>query len=235
MSLKRKRSSAKLPAKFAGKRYRTLRRGGKTLVVKRNWAASSLNTHRFTRYANANPSVVSIGDGIITQFSNNHTFTLGAVVNATEFGQLFDQYRIDKVVVTYQLVNNPDANNYLNSGSLVNASNFYPTVWSIADYDDNASMNISEMKERIGVKNRILMPNKKMKFVVTPKVLVQTYRTALTTGYAPRSLFIDMTNQDIPHYGLKTVIDFAGIAPATAQQYKIVQEFKYFFTCTNVR
>lgn len=204
-------------------------------VRNRGWASRSLNTHRFTRYANTSPSVVSIGDGTITQFNNNHVFTLGAVVNATEFQQLFDQYRIDKVVVTYQLVNNPDANNSLNSLTLVNQSNWYPTVWSVADYDDNAATNISEMKERIGVKNRILKPNQKMKFVVKPKVLVQTYRTAVSSGYAPKSLFVDMTNQDVPHYGLKTVIDFAGIPPASSQQYKILQEFKYYFTCKNVR
>jgi hypothetical protein len=90
---------------------------------------------------------------------------------------LFDQYKINKVVVTYQLVNNPDANNYLNDSSF-NQSNFYPTVWSIVDYDDRADLNLSEMKERIGVRNRILKPNQRLAFVVRPKFLVQTYRTA---------------------------------------------------------
>lgn len=212
-------------------------RGGSRVSSRqrRGWASRRLNIHRFTRYAGTSPSVVAIGDGIITQFNNNHVFTLQSLVNATEFQQLFDQYRIDKVVVTYQLVNNPDANNYMNSTTLVNASNFYPTVWSAIDYDDNAATNISEMKERIGVKNQILYPNKKLYFTVRPKVLVQTYRTSLTTGYAPKSVYIDMTNMDVPHYGLKTVIDFAGVPPASAQQYRILQEFKYFFTCRNVR
>lgn len=201
--------------------------------MNRTRASASLNVHKFSRYA-LGTSVLSMGDGVQTGFSNNHVFTLSSLVNATEFGQLFDLFRIDKVIVTYRLINNPDANNYLNSATTA-AANWYPTVWSINDYDDNAPENISEMKERIGVKNRILYPNKKMKFVVRPKVLVQTYRTALTTGYAPKSLFVDMATQDIPHYGLKTTIDFAGVPPTAAQQYKIVQEFQYFFTCKNVR
>lgn len=201
--------------------------------ARRSWAARSLNLHRFSRYA-VGTSVLSVGDGVQTGFSNNHVFTLASVVNATEFGQLFDLYRIDKVIVTYRLVNNPDANNYLASASTAQA-NWYPTVWSIPDYDDNANENISEMKERIGVKNRVLFPNRKMVFVVRPKVLVQTYRTAVSTGYAPKTLFVDMATQDIPHYGLKTTIDFAGTPPTAAQQYKILQEFQYFFTCKNVR
>lgn len=202
--------------------------------VTRGRASRNLNVHSFSRYAGTTPSVVSLGDGSLTAFSNNHIFKLENVVNATEFSQLFDLFRIDKVIVTYRLVNNPDANNYLNSATTAQA-NWYPSVWSINDYDDANPENISEMKERIGVKNRILYPNKKMTFVVRPKVLVQTYRTALTTGYAPRSLFVDMAQQDIPHYGLKTTIDFSGVAPSAAQQYKIIQEFQYFFTCRNVR
>lgn len=216
-------------------RARALRMRAGRMQTKRSWASRSLNTHRFTRYAGATASIVALGNGVLDQFPNNHVFTLQSVVNAVEFQSLFDQYKIDKVVVTYQMVNNPDANNYLNAPATVNQSNWYPTVWSCNDYDDNTSLNISEMKERIGVRNRILKPNQKMKFVVRPKVLVQTYRTAVTTGYAPKSLYIDMSTQDVPHYGLKTVIDFAGIPPVAAQQYKIIQEFKYFFTCKNVR
>lgn len=200
----------------------------------RGAASRSLNVHRFSRYAGATPSIVSLGNGTSDQFSNNHTFTLASVVNASEFAQLFDLFRIDKVIVTYRLVNNPDASTYLNSTSTL-VSNWYPTVWSIADYDDNNPENLAEMKERIGVRNRILKPNQKMTFVVRPKVLVQTYRTALSTGYAPKSMFVDMATQDIPHYGLKTTIDFAGVPPSASQQYKIIQEFQYFFTCKNVR
>jgi len=199
----------------------------------RSWASRSLNTHQFTRYA-LGTSVVPLGDGSATFFSNNHVFALANVVNAVEFGSLFDQFKINKVIVTYQLLTNPDANNNLNT-TVSNSTNWYPTVWSIIDYDDSASLNISEMKERIGVKNRILKPNQKLTFVVRPKVLVQTYRTAVTTGYAPKSLFVDMSTQDIPHYGLKTTIDFAGIPPSLTNQYKVLQEFKYFFTCKNVR
>jgi len=234
MAFKRSRATFKKATRTRRNKKRASARvasGG--MAMTRSWASRSLNTHRFSRYA-LGTSVVLMGDGSAKFFSNNHIFTLANVVNASEFGNLFDQFRIDKVVVTYQLLNNPDANNNIAS-TVSNSTNWYPTVWSIPDYDDSAALNISEMKERIGVRNRILRPNQKMKFVVRPKVLVQTYRTALTTGYAPKSLFVDMSTQDIPHYGLKTTIDFADIPPSATNQFRVLQEFKYFFTCKNVR
>jgi len=161
---------------------------------------------------------------------------LSSIVNSSEFGTLFDQFIIKKVVVTYQLITNPDAGAATNTtGPALQPNNWYPTVWSIPDYDDSASLSIDEMKERIGVKNRILKPNQKMVFVVRPKVLVQTYRTAVSTGYAPKSMYVDMSTPDIPHYGLKTVIDLAGINPILGYPYQLKQDFKYFFTCKNVR
>lgn len=198
----------------------------------RSWASRSLNTHKFTRYA----AGTSVFDVTTVELSNNHIFTLASVVNSSEFAQLFDQFRIDKVVVTYRLITNPDSSNILNTaGAFPQASNWYPTVWSCVDYDDSSALNISEMKERIGVKNRVLKPNQKMTFVVRPKVLVQTYRTAVSTGYAPKSMFVDMSTNDIPHYGLKTVIDMGGQNPIDTIPFKVIQEFKYYFTCQNVR
>ena len=197
----------------------------------RGWASRSLNTHRFTRYA-ANTSVLSV---TASSAANNHEFKLSNIVNAAEFQDLFDQYKINKVVVTYQLITNPDATNYTNSASSAQPANIYPTVWSIPDYDDSSALTIDQMKERIGVKNRVLRPNQKMVFVVRPKILVQTYLTAVSTGYAPKSMFVDMSTATIPHYGLKTVIDIAGYTPNVGFPYLIKQDFKYFFTCKNVR
>lgn len=203
----------------------------------RKWSTRALNTHRFTRYA-LSTSVVDL----TTAFSsNNHIFNLAAVVNAVEFRELFDQFMIDKVEVTYQLITNPDASNIINTaGNNPTPTNWYPTVWSVPDYDDSTTLNIDEMKERIGVRNDILRPNEKLLFTVYPKVLVQTYLTALSAGYAPKRMFVDMTQQTLPHYGLKTTFDLAGITPVTVggiavSPFKVKQDFKYFFTCKNVR
>lgn len=156
------------------------------------------------------------------------------MVNYSEFSNLFDQYKLTKVVVTLRLVNNPDASAAINLTSATNA-NWYPNIWSIVDYDDSADENIDQLKERIGVRNQVLLPNKYLRFVVRPKLLVQTYRTVSSTGYAPKSMFVDMAGTNIPHYGLKTVVDLGTGAAMGTYPFLIQQERKYFFTCKNVR
>jgi len=233
-SRSRSRSRAKVVRRFKRARLAGLPRlrSSGVYLRSRTWASKSLNTHRFSRYAgtSAFPNITVEA----TQESVNHVFALADVVNAVEFRELFDQYKIEKVIVTYQLVSNPNANNALNATTTA-STNWFPIVWSVPDYDDTASLNIDEMKERIGVKCRVLKPDKMLKFVVRPKVNVQTYRTALTTGYAPKRMFVDMTTQDIPHYGLKTCIDCQGIDPNDTYPFVIRQTRQYFFTCTNVR
>lgn len=216
------------------KRSRKMRKATKVTRMSRSRASRSLNVHSFSRYAGDNTaSIVTIST---LQLSNNHVFTFNQLINFAEFANLFDQYMITKVIVTYQLITNPDASNVLNlAGNNPTPTNWFPTVWSITDYDDNSSENISQLKERIGVRNRILMPNKKLKYVVRPKMLVQTYRTATTTGYAPRRMFVDMSATDIPHYGLKTCFDTGGQDPSDTYPFLVKQEFKYYFTCRNVR
>lgn len=211
-----------------------IKRNAQAMAVPRGWGSRALNTHKFSRYAatSAYPNMSVAG----LESSTSHVFALQDIVNADEFGNLFDQYRINKVIVTYQLLNNPNAANALNTlGNNPSGTNWYPTCWSIVDYDDSASSNIEEMKQRIGVKRQVMKPDKIIKFVVRPKVQVQVYKTALTTGYAPKSMFIDMSTRDVSHYGLKTVIDTNGLDPNDTYPFIIRQTRQYFFTCKNVR
>ena len=72
--------------------------------------------------------------------------------------------------------------------------------------------------------------------VIRPAILAQTYRTAVTTGYAPKfNTFIDMTNTDVPHYGLKYSVDFNGITAVAASLWQFRIDKQYFFTCKDVR
>lgn len=201
---------------------------------RRGWATRSLNVHRFSRYAatDAYPNIAVSG----TQSTIVHVFALQDIVNSSEFTALFDQFYINKVVVTYQLLNNPNAANALNTaGNNPSPTNWYPTVWSIADYDDGNTTNVEEMKQRIGVRRQVMKPDKIMRFTVRPKVQVQLYKTALTTAYGAKRMWVDMSYPDTGHYGLKTVIDTNGLDPNDTYPFIIRQTRQYFFTCKNVR
>jgi hypothetical protein len=67
----------------------------------------------------------------------------------------------------------------------------------------------------------------------TPKVLVQTYRTELTSGYALKASDINMHTLDVPR--LKTCIDMNGLAVKALNPYRIKQNRLYFSTRKNVR
>ena len=149
---------------------------------------------------------------------------------------MFDNFRIDYVIMKMQLITNPDANTLNNVNSTFNSNNWFPKLWYIRDYDGGGSETLSSIKERQGVSFFVLKPNKEYSIKIMPKVAVQTYRTSTTTGYAPKRLFLDFVNGlDVPHYGLKTVFDTLGVDPSDSTGFQVRWEVKYYFTCKDVR
>lgn len=190
----------------------------------------SLNKHVFSRYGNA--IVVSCNTPTL---ASDYDFKLNDLINATEFTQLFDQYMILKVVVKIQMITNPDGFSYTNSVTGPTQNNFFPKIWYIRDYDGGASETLSTIKERTGVSYIIPKPNKVYSIVLKPLPLVQTYLTALSTGYAPKRLWIDIAAPTVPHYGLKTVIDCLGMDPADTIGFQYRLETKYYVAFKGVR
>ena len=112
--------------------------------------------------------------------------------------------RLSEYKPEIQLVNNPDATNQLNTQvapvNNYNPITYYPKLWYVTDPDDNTAVSVNALKERQGVKYKILKPNSEIKICVKPCVLVQTYKTAVTTGYGPKRMWVDVaTAQGVPH------------------------------------
>lgn len=182
-------------------------------------------------------------DSILTATAASKTcalslgFQLNDIPNVSEFTTLFDSYMITGVMLQIKMINNPDSNNSTNndpanSGQL---ANFFPTIWYVADHDDNANMSLAAIKEFAHVRHKVLRPNSETNIMLRPTTLTQVYRTALTSGYVEnrKRQWIDIANPNVPHYGSKLVFDFEGLAPAATYKFKI--NAKYFFKCKNVR
>lgn len=188
-----------------------------------------LNTHSFSRYGLAETITVSN-----TEDSSGYSFAFNNMINSSEFSSLFDRYRIDRVVVKLQLITNPSAAATINVTNQTNPNNWYPKVWSITDYDDESAETISQLKERVGVKCKILQPNKVLTYSIKPAISAQMYKTATSTGYGPKwGQWIDMQDVGVPHYGLKLAFDCNGYDPQGS--FVIRKEVKYYFTCKDVR
>lgn len=163
-------------------------------------------------------------------------FILGDLPNVTEFQNLFDQYMVTGIIFQIKMIQNPDASWKQNeSAGTANAANFFPTIWYVNDYDDNATLSLAQIKEHQGVRHRVLKPNTEIVTMVRPTTLTQLFRTTLTTGYNTnkRNQWVDMGQTDVPHYGIKMVIDFEGLSPSVAYTFKV--NCKYMIKCKGVR
>jgi len=228
---KRKSYGSFMPRKRSGSVKRR-KSSGRLLRVKRTRKSFSLNTHRFSRYCAASTSLIDS-----TELAQAFEFKFSDLLGSGEFTALFDRYKIDRCVTTFQLVNNPNSSVKLNDATNIhNTSNFYPKMWYIHDYDDAVAEAIVVLKERVGVKCRILQPNKTIKITTKPAVSIQTYRTALTAGYGPKwNQWIDCAQTDVPHYGLKVAFDCNAQDPVDTQPFRVRIENKYYFTLKDVR
>lgn len=200
----------------------------------RRWALSSridnrVNVHRFCRWT------LPVTNTFNTVTSESaFVWTFDNLINKDDFTTLYDRYRIDYIQVRAQLVNCPSGNNLTNTVNQTNASNWYPKLWWCPDYDDSGQETLDELKQRAKTKCVVLQPNRVYTFGVKPAVLAQTYRTSLSTGYAPKwKQWVDMAQTNVPHYGIKYVIDALNVDPI--QEFKVIFDFKYFFTCKDVR
>jgi len=162
-------------------------------------------------------------------------FKFEDILGYSEFQSMFDRYKITKCVINLQLITNPDSGQCLNDNTVAQITNWYPKFWYIRDYDGGSADSLAQIKERQGVKFFVMRPNKTYRIAVTPMVAVQTYKTATTTGYAPRRLFLDMEGVDVPHYGVNYVVDALGLDPNNTYPFKIRYEIKFYFTCKDVR
>jgi len=190
-------------------------------------------THSFHRYATTSTNYVV--PNLTTELDVGMHFTLDEIVNVAEFTALFDRYKITGILLKFQLINNPDAEFVPSSTTTLAATNYYPKLWYCFDPDDANPLTLTQIKERENVKCRVLKPNSTINFFVKPAVLLQTYRTALTTGYAPKfDTYIDCGQADLPHYGVKFVIDtLAGVQNTNG--FGVRLEKKFFFTMKDVR
>lgn len=237
MPVKRSRSQAGLSMRARGPKrtmkfmkrrsYRRKSRGIRSTALTRN-------VHCFSRFTNdvrftASDTVTS--QGISIDFSQ--------LKGAAEFTALFDRYMITTIVFKFRLVNNPDATWAHNSSTTQNqwnVTNWFPKLWYCPDYDDAQGETLQELQERAQTKFKILRPNQEVKIVIKPAVSAQMYRTLTSTGYAPKwNTWIDMGQQDVPHYGLKICLDTSAQDPNDTWPFIVERTTKVYFKCKDVR
>lgn len=181
---------------------------------KRRWSVATSDAARMTLTNNPN--------GFINA---SHWFQLNGLVNHTEFTTLYDQYRINKVVLELKWsgaiedVNERDLNNP-------------PMLYYVRDYDDATALSENEFRENCRTKTLVLKPSKIYKLVIVPAQLHQVYSSVVSSGYAIKwKQWTDVGNVSVPHYGFKFGVKY----PANEAYGTIEVSATYYFSCKNAR
>lgn len=211
-------------------RPRRLARANRSRIGRRKAAP----VHNYSR-RDANTVSISIPIGS-SAVSYGQTFTLDRLVNATEFQALYDQYKVWKIVLEFKMHTNSYVSQVTDGGAAAAlAPVSFPTLYIFNDHDDVSAPTLNDMKERASAKRFLMAPNKIIRWTIRPSILVLGYRSALTNTFSPAyNKWVDMTNMDVPYFGLKCYLDNDGVN-VVGQAMVMKMEAKYYFSCKDVR
>lgn len=161
----------------------------------------------------------------LSYIADSQNVQLSSLPNVSDFTNLFDQYCIDKVEVTY-------IPRYDNS-DISNLSYQLPRIYGVVDHDDAATpTNIDQLMQYANLKSAQF--NKPFKVAYVPSVAVQSYGTVLASGFMPKThQWVDINNSSVAHYGHKVWIDLHSSIWGTG--FKVDLLVKYYFKCKNLR
>lgn len=230
------KAKAKKPATTGKSRMGTRRKA---------WNKSSLarvsNYHKFKRHVNLG----SIFNLVMSNNAQSPVFTpkFSDMNGYAEFAALFDEWKLDKVVLHFEpTFDGKDAYNpmyssatppVINNNGLDSSLKYLRTI---VDYNDSTAIaNEGEAFEYQAMKSHRL--GKPFTVTLYPKILTEAYRSALTTSYySSKPRFISTSDSGQPHYGLKcwlnpTTVNIDGNVNKSI--YNVTGD--YYFTCRNVK
>lgn len=177
--------------------------------------------HYFKR-AQFATSVITVSGGVA--YFGASSFELQNVPNASEFTSLYDQYKINGI--KWQLL---PRGNSADVGTSTTQGN-QGRIFSVLDYDDsNAPASFNDMTQYQNVK---MTPNTVTHTrYLKPKFLMDVLSGSVgVTANAPRNGWIDCTNSDVKHRGVKI-----GIQAPTNATYTYDLMVTYYLAFKNVR
>lgn len=152
-------------------------------------------------------------------------FTLNLLGNLNSYIALFDQYRVQAVIVTAT----PTV--FTNSGSPY--TNYMPRLYSVLDYDDAALLTTINSAQQYD-SCIVSPPCTSITRSIKPRIALAAYNGSVFTGYANvADQWIDLASPTIPHFGVKLVIEAGVASQPVLQVYEL--EVVMFFEMRNQR
>lgn len=163
------------------------------------------------------------GNAVHAPYQGALSTSLAQVTNSGELTALYDQYMITYVKYLFFLEVDP--------GAQAAASAIYPKLYMVRDQDDSTVLSQNEMRERANCQIRVMNPDKPVIVSYKPNLLTTQWYNGVTNGYTPVwRKWLDASNPNIPHYGLKFNID-----NLTNTNYRVRIETRVWIACKNSR
>ena len=202
-----------MPRRRRFKKRRTKRRSRRRRKTKiSRWGVSKYNVHQYRRYARVDS--LSLGSNVPGEATKGFSFSVDQVTQWTEFGALYDQYKIN--YITLKLMWSPKTSLSVDPNNP--GQSIYPVLYYYNDYDDDAApSSLANIRERSNLRTVRISPNRTINIIVKPAISMMMYRSATTTGYGPKwNQKIDVATPDVPHYGLKMCVSYLPNQPCGA-------------------
>lgn len=176
--------------------------------------------YHFRKYMN----VIDFAFPVANTWVEAYTTIFNDIRGASDFVNMFDLYRINKIVYKFQLVTDPSAQAAANA--------VWPTLyWSVDPDSASVPASINELRERGNCRSKVLNCTRPVKIIYRPACQGLIFR-GVTSAVAPKyKQWLDMASGDIPHYGLMVGADNVG---PVAQQYRMRIERILYFSCKGI-
>lgn len=167
-------------------------------------------------------------------------FQLNDCVASGDLQALFDAYMISKVVI-YASITTMASTGAPGAGASMNAISMLsnPTLYYYNDYDDNIVPSASDVRERMGVRSKQLIPGRKVRITCRPRSDVPIYNASgvlVGAGIGKAKSWLDIASSNIPHYGVKGCLANMDLRPnAGTPGYQVTFDTKYFLKLKDVR
>lgn len=170
------------------------------------------------------------------------SYDLDSILQAANYKNIFEFYRIDKVVCTvrYKGASTPafatvpaTTSGSQASYALELNNEICPVVYYKVDHNDASADSLNTLKESMRTKEIQLTNDKpSCQIVLRPAIQAEAYKTAIGSAYTPKwGQWLSTDDSNVPHYGLKLFV-VAGFAnQSTMGTVEITH--KVYFTCKN--
>lgn len=161
-----------------------------------------------------------------------YQFSINDLPSLSEFTNLFDSFRIVKVVLRIRPYSNNAATTFSGAPNTAPATSGF--IHYAIDNDDAAAptaseAGITELQQKTSYKVKPLVSNKPIVITIKPRYAQSMFASTIATGYTQgrRSNWLDLGYPETPHYGFKAVLE--GYSPnATDAHLGFRAETTYF-------